>query len=107
MICGRPQRKPVVVPAKLPQARRIIASAGEYAQLEAEAIAAASANGAALWYIGRDLAGVFEDSGGTIQAGVGSPVGLLLDRQYGLGRASGYPATQATAANKPAVMVLP
>lgn len=77
-----------------------------YAELEAAAVAAARANNAALWYIGRDLAGVFEDSGGAIPASLGSPVGLWRDRQYGVGSASGYPATQATAANKPTVAAL-
>jgi hypothetical protein len=77
-----------------------------YAELEAAAIAAARANNAALWYIGRDLAGVFEDSGGTVPATLGSPVGLWRDRQYGVGSASGYPASQATAANKPTVTAL-
>ncbi len=77
-----------------------------YAILEAAAIAAARANNAALWYIGRDLSGVFEDSAGTVPAAVGSPVGLWRDRQYGVGSSSGYHASQSTAANKPSVVGL-
>lgn len=77
-----------------------------YAELEAAAIAAARANNAALWYIGRDLAGVFEDSAGATPAVLGGPVGLWRDRQYGVGSASGVAASQATAANKPTLVML-
>lgn len=82
------------------------ASSDVYAALEAAAISAARANNAALWYIGRDLSGVFEDSAGTIPASVGAPVGLLRDRQYGVGNASGFHLSQATAAAKPVVVTL-
>lgn len=82
------------------------ASNDVYAALEAAAIAAARANNAALWYIGRDLSGVFEDSAGTIPAAVGSPIGLWWDRQYGVGSSSGHPASQATAASKPSLVLL-
>lgn len=55
-----------------------------YAELEAQAIAAARRNGAALWYVGNDPTGfVFEDSVGTLPATGTDPVGLLLDRSYG------------------------
>lgn len=82
------------------------AAADVYAELEAAAIAAARANNAALWYIGRNLAGVFEDSAGATQAVLGGPIGLWRDRQYGVGSASGFAASQATAANKPTLVAL-
>lgn len=60
--------------------------------------AAALANGASLWYAGRqqDLAGfVFQDSAGTTPATGTDPIGQLKDRT------GSFNATQATAANKP------
>lgn len=70
-----------------------------YQQYKAAAIAAAQANGAALWFAGNaaDLIGnVFQDSAGTVQATDTDPIGFLKDRSNNL-----YSATQATAANKP------
>ena len=81
-------------------------SAYLYAELEAAAIAAARANDAALWYIGRDLSGVFGDSYGTTPAVLGGPVGLWRDRQYGVGSGSGFHLSQATAAARPTVVTL-
>ncbi len=77
-----------------------------YRALESAAIAAARANNAALWYIGRDLAGVFEDSSGNTPAVLGGPIGAWRDRQYGVGGTSGFVASQATAASKPSVVAL-
>lgn len=77
-----------------------------YRALESAAIAAARANDAALWYIGRDLAGVFEDSAGNTPAVLGGPVGLLRDRQYGVGGMAGFHLSQATAAAKPMIITL-
>lgn len=95
-----------MIPLRLLAAIAAQRSADVYAELEAAAIAAARANNAALWYIGRTLTGVFEDSAGATQAVLGGPIGLWRDRQYGVGSALGFAASQATAANKPTLVSL-
>jgi hypothetical protein len=57
--------------------------------LERAAIAAARRNGAALWYLGRDLSSVFGDANGTTAPALSGLAGLLLDRSYGLAGAVG------------------
>lgn len=75
---------------------------GVYARLEQDALLAAKSAGAALWYLGNSLSGVFEDSAGSIPAAVGSPIGLLRDRS-----GTGIHASQATTAKKPVVVRMP
>jgi hypothetical protein len=59
-----------------------------YSRLEKAAIAAARRNDAMLLYVPDNLAGVYQDSAGATSPAVGAPIGLVLDRQYGLSPAS-------------------
>lgn len=65
--------------------------------LERAAQAAALRNGAALWYLGRDLLSVFGDNNGTTPPAIGGAAGLLLDRSYGLAGSLGLDVYAATA----------
>ena len=79
----------------------VSAGGGAYATLKAAALAAATANNASLWFLGNasDLTGnVFTDAAGTIQAGAGSQVGYLKDRN-----GNTYPQTQSTVISCPTI----
>lgn len=74
-----------------------------------QAIAAARALDAALWFVRPDLGNVFQDAAGTTPVtAAGQPVGLLLDQQYGtiLTAGPGYHLSQATAAKRPVLAVV-
>lgn len=74
-----------------------------YATLKTAALTAAANNSASLWFLGNaaDLTGnVFTDSAGTIQAGAGSQVGYLKDRN-----ANAFPQTQTTGILQPTIVL--
>ena len=79
-------------------------AATPYSTMKAAAMTAATNNSASLWFLGNaaDLVGnVFTDAAGTIQAGAGSQVGYLKDRN-----GNTYPMTQTTGSSSPAVLLL-
>lgn len=95
MVLRRLLRAPLRRPA-----RRVLAPTLTPPAFEANAIAAATRAGAALWYVRQDLVGTWQNSDASGAPAVSSPVGYVADQ------AGTAHMTQATTANKPTLVQL-
>ncbi len=74
--------------------------------LQQNAINAARSNNAPLWFVPDGMQGAYQNSLLTLAAGLGDPVGGLMDQQYGIGVGGGSNVTQGTAGARPIIVAL-